>query len=258
MKQWHVPNVEIHGEVFRWWTPISGLLFKDYLRRADVPETDPIRLPYKHIYITWYEKRRGEAAKETVCKSGNKRYPRLRSSWHLEIASIQWLFFFWLPPVTGYCWFLSGCKTMRCSAVWFCCRESASDQIGSPICRIAGTRDADVTSCFRMPLRGSNETVVKHVIPTSLQLCSGFFTICGLICFLPLGLWPPSTSKNLATLLPAFCMCQCAQVTSMVLMRHFWPLVCMRCPVWSSSLFPVSPGSPVADLRISSLPSLQQ
>lgn len=74
------------------------------------------------------------------------------------------------------------------------------------ICRIAGTRDADVTSCFRMPLRGSNETVVKHVIPTSLQLCSGFFTICGLICFSPLGLWPPSTSKNLATLLPAFCM----------------------------------------------------
>lgn len=113
------------------------------------------------------------------------------------------------------------------------------------ICRIAGTRDADVTSCFRMPLRGSNETVVKHVIPTSLQLCSGFFTICGLICFLPLGLWPPSTSKNLATLLPAFCMCQCAQVTSMVLMRHFWPLVCMRCPVWSSSLFPVSPGRPL-------------
>ena len=116
VKQWHVPNVAT-GKVFRWRTPISGLLFKDYLRRADVPETDPIRLPYKHIYITWYEKRRGEAAKGTVCKSGNKRYRRVRSNWHLEIASIQWWNFFLLPPVTGYCWFLSGCRTMRCSAV---------------------------------------------------------------------------------------------------------------------------------------------
>lgn len=203
VKQWHVPNVEIHGEGFRWWTPISGLLFKDYLRRADVPETDRIRLPYKHIYITWYEKRRGEAAKGIVWTNGNKRYPRVRSNWHLDffflVASSHWIL---LVSVRMQNYEMLSCVILL---PWI-----SQWSNWKSICRIAGTRDADVTSCFRMPLRGSNETVVKHVIPTSLQLCSGFFTICGLICFLPLGLWPPSTSKNLATLLPAFCMCQCA------------------------------------------------
>ena len=158
--------------------------------------------------------------------------------------------FFLLPPVTGYCWFLSGCRTMRCSAV------------NQPLTKIAGTRDADVTPCFRMPLRGSNETVVKHVIPTSLQLCSGFFTICGLICFLPLGLWPPSTSKNLATLFPAFCMPSMCPGDFYGVDEAFLAFSLQR-PVWSSvplpsPVFPVSPRSPVADWRISSLPSWQQ
>jgi len=50
---WADRNAEQEAKIYDF----LGLLFKDYLRRADVPETDPIRLPYKHIYVTWYEKR---------------------------------------------------------------------------------------------------------------------------------------------------------------------------------------------------------
>ena len=36
---------------------VSGRLFRDYLRGADVPPSDPIYLPYKHVKFAWYEKR---------------------------------------------------------------------------------------------------------------------------------------------------------------------------------------------------------
>ena len=36
---------------------VSGRLFRDYLRGADVPSSDPIHLPYKHVKFAWYEKR---------------------------------------------------------------------------------------------------------------------------------------------------------------------------------------------------------
>ena len=62
------------------------------------------RIPFvcpKNIFASHGMKRGG--AKGTVWKSGNKRYPRVRSNWHLEIASIQWWFFF---VASSHCWIL--------------------------------------------------------------------------------------------------------------------------------------------------------
>ena len=220
LKQWHVPNVAT-GKVFRWRTPISGLLFKDYLRRADVPETDPIRLPYKHIYITWYEKRRGEAAKGTVCKSGNKRYRRVRSNWHLEIASIQWWNFFLLPPVTGYCWFLSGCRTMRCSAV------------NQPLIKLAvllsPQEDSRDKRCLWEVLMKRLWNIWYQLLySTTLLRILHYLWLDMLFAFGDFGHRPPLRIWQRCSL--HFVCRQCAEVTFMVLMRRFWLLVCsVRC-----------------------------
>ena len=104
------------------------------------------------------------------------------------------------------------------------------------ICRTAGTRDADVTSCSWMPLRDGvpmkllwnmwwyqllySATLLRILHYLWLDMLFAFGTLATVY------LWV----KNLATFFPAFCMCQyAAQVTFMVLMRRFRLLVCMRC-----------------------------
>ena len=116
VKQWHVPNVAT-GKFFvgelRFQVCSSRTICVEQMCLKRIPFVCPTNIFISHGMRRGAAKQRREQYAKVATRDTDGFDPI--GIWKLLRSNGET--FFLLPPVTGYCWFLSGCRTMRCSAV---------------------------------------------------------------------------------------------------------------------------------------------